>query len=472
MRSIKICILTVVIIVNIILATVQIYALYWFKSIQHLLIIQRRYPKFVIAEAIIVIIFLLFIIPLWSNDILEVTYFNEKPAKYFLFTIVGEIATPMMHLIVCIEAARLWLVSYDLHYLHASENKHWKCQIDESFAQTNWYLKNKHKYGKQKYVLLTMIFYYIPVAAIITTLYVLNFDISHYIDALFYLFVLLFVCYLYYKCRKYKNLNDNFLFFYEFRATTFIWTICICIFGVSIILLLFLNDSLHWITDMIIILNAIVACSIPSLLSVFWIPKKIQTIEEWNDELMNVQIEMSYTKPDIEMEEKTKIFPKHIDTRLYEIFKYENKFETFVQWMYREFSSESVLCFITCVQFKGYMVDCLENDTNYMDYKYLNMFYNNIPESTIVFGNCLNDDTINIETFKNIAHLVYEKYIKYDSELEINIAAKLRKKYIRFDESKWNMESKELINVFDSVIHEMFMFMRNSFIRYERQYNQ
>eukprot|EP01084_Bolivina_argentea_P121411 215141_1 len=109
----------------------------------------------------------------------------------------------------------------------------------------------------------------------------------------------------------------------------------------------------------------------------------------------------------------------------------------------------------------------MTNDTVDSDYKYINLLYSNIPKSSIVFADNLQKKNItNIEKFKEISHLLHHKYIEFNAEFEVNIAANMRMKYVRLDKANWNMDVDEFINVFDPIINEMFLFMRNSFVRY------
>ena len=43
----------------------------------------------------------------------------------------------------------------------------------------------------------------------------------------------------------------------------------------------------------------------------------------------------------------------------------------------------------------------------------------------------------------------------------------MRTQYLRMDENNWEMDLKQMVNVFDPVIQEMFGFLRASYIRFE-----
>eukprot|EP01084_Bolivina_argentea_P055127 101083_1 len=93
-------------------AVIQTYGCYRFHSAKKLLIVQKRYPKLIMIEAIVVIFHLLISLPLQTNCFMHATYFGIQSAKHF-FSVNGQsyfIIIWTMHFIACTEAARLWLV--------------------------------------------------------------------------------------------------------------------------------------------------------------------------------------------------------------------------------------------------------------------------------------------------------------------------------------------------------------------------
>eukprot|EP01084_Bolivina_argentea_P306105 528890_1 len=115
---------------NYVLGILQMYSLYRFKSMQSLLIVSKRFPVLVMTESILVIGWLLLLSPLWFNASLEATDFGIPSASYFFYNVAGIPHLTFTHGTFCIEVSRLWLVSYNLHYLHSSQNEKWKSQID------------------------------------------------------------------------------------------------------------------------------------------------------------------------------------------------------------------------------------------------------------------------------------------------------------------------------------------------------
>ena len=171
------------------------------------------------------VIGLVIIIPLDFN---RHVYFLEIPDGFWTyFCIILNAYTA--HLVVVMETCRIWLISFDLHYLHSSQNQRWKSQIDSSFALNDWYLQNRgKKWGNKLYVARWAMAYYLiaSTCAMIGYLYVEFHGASylwlyHAVNATFYAPPVALVCLVYLLCPK--QLSDEFLFLYEFSWTATIW---------------------------------------------------------------------------------------------------------------------------------------------------------------------------------------------------------------------------------------------------------
>eukprot|EP01084_Bolivina_argentea_P046516 85668_1 len=164
--------------------------------------------------------------------------------------------------------------------------------------------------------------------------------------------------------------------------------------------------------------------------------------------------------------------------KLLNVLKNEKKFEAFVHWMYREFSSETILCFIELLQFKQLLKEKIivsndviseQQNVRKMKGKREYILYENIPKSSIVYGND-SKSMDDISCFRNIAHLLYEKYVKINGELEVNIGFGLRDTYFNLDKNNYqDIEASKFIGLFDEVMEEMFKFMVQSFRRFDHQ---
>jgi len=375
-------------------------------------------------------------------------------AAWILQSVFGP---PLAHAVVLLEAGRLWLISYDLHHLHASQNEQWKTRIDTSIANTNWYIKNRNTFGNKQYVMRRVFIYYLFLMPLIITSYTIGIltdtlAISFLIDGFFFSIVLCVVLVIGYKCRNHHTLNDKMLFYYEIRLTSIIWVGCMVIY-IIVQVINFAGVDHRLVADMAIVCVTIFASAGPSLMSIAWIPRKIGQSDMWQKQLIS---DAEPTTPDV-------------DTTLIQLedtLKSKDKFGRLIRWMYREFSSENVLCFIELVQFQIHCRERVLDDhvTTDLD-PHLYELYDGIPQSIIVHPERFNNQEYIVGI---VAHALFEKYIERDSEFMVNISHKLRSKMAKYDANAWNIKQKEIIAVFQRVIDEMFIFIRQSFERYQQ----
>merc|ERR1712154_754862 len=116
--------------------------------------------------------------------------------------------------------------------------------------------------------------------------------------------------------------------------------------------------------------------------------------------------------------------------RMHAMFRDVDKFSAFVQFMYKEFSSESILCFIEFSQFKTEVMDFISghdailftNLANRNDY--VDLFADDMVQSSIVYFDNGDGGKLNsIQGLRKIAHLLYGKYIALNSAFEVNISS-------------------------------------------------
>ena len=150
----------------------------------------------------------------------------------------------------------------------------------------------------------------------------------------------------------------------------------------------------------------------------------------------------------------------------------DEAFDLFVRHCGNEHCLECVLSVIEFIQFKQKIYHKIKEDEVYKDDKHvqnmewLNILPDTCPQSDIVYGN---------DNFKLSARNLYVKYIRNESEWEINISATSRKKYILLMENgdKWLNELDEyddllkLYELFDLCIIEMIFLMKSAFSRFK-----
>eukprot|EP01084_Bolivina_argentea_P245643 411203_1 len=130
------------------LAILQIYGVFKLYSIQHLIIVSKRYPKILIIESVAAILYLTISYMCLAYNVLKPAHISELLSRtgFILYPYLG-------HFIVNAELLRLWLMFYDINYSNAIKNHQWKSKIDSNITNSNnWYLNNKNKYGNIKWV--------------------------------------------------------------------------------------------------------------------------------------------------------------------------------------------------------------------------------------------------------------------------------------------------------------------------------
>ena len=489
-----------IIIYSYIFGCIQLYAFFYFKRLDRLLIIQKRYPELVIAEVLMLLFGMFVGMPLDRNKQMHAI---SLPTAITYIAIV--VASYIPHFIVDLEACRIWLLYFDLNYLHSSKNQLWKSQIDTSFALKDWYIQHRTKWGNQRYVTRLTLIYYLIIGTIvlITHLLIQIIDPSylwlyHIVNALCYILPMGTVCYVYITCPQ--QLEDEFLFHYELKRTAIIYFVSFTLYTVAIGFefagFLILSHSMTAIL--------VVPClCLPALLSTLWIPHRINRMTAWSrmpsrDDSMDKSLDKSVSgDPPKSDSPKTaqKISTKQIMDRLRTTLGDEEKFEAFIHWMYREFSSEVILSFVEFVQFKqcikeeiaaiGGTVNQTENDR--FDYS----FYDKMPRSTIVYGqieanekgngveivytedvdpmgNVVDMDkvfekiaTAKLLRCKERAHLLFLKYVVHFAEFEINISGPTRNRYWGLDRSQYEgLDMQNMVSLFDELIAEMMKYIK------------
>ena len=217
---------------------IGIFGLFFFKKFQRLLIIQRRYPKLVIMETVVCVIGLFTSLPLDYNSTMRAVRFSSSDLNQIITYSGIFISSFTAFFMLVIEALRLWLISYDLHYLSCSKNSQWKSQIDTSYADKNWYLRKKSTWGNQlylgKYVFIYFLVFSTSKAIVhsgIEAMYRGNLWIYHSANIAYATPAVLTVFYVYFTTPK--HLQDQFLFQYEFKRTMIIWGIGFTFYSVS-----------------------------------------------------------------------------------------------------------------------------------------------------------------------------------------------------------------------------------------------
>ena len=463
----------------------QILGIYRFCELRGLAIIDKRYPRFVVLEAIASCLTISII---WPASLCQHFGYPVVWEGWPSYLSVGAVCLTYQ-IVPLTETCRLWLISYDLQYLHSSKNQQWKIAIDASYADKDWYLQNRGKWGDERYIARLGFIFHVVTSTAFCTMFSLYFFADakglYVVVPAFLGFTIYVAVPLYLYITTPRNLQDQYLFHYEFRVTAIAMTIIL--FGILTVNTLYilgypgparLTNALN-----------VICGSVPSLLSTLWIPYKVRMMKEWNPK--NTTSELERTES-----------PGTFREKLRETLSDEQKCEAFIDWMYREFCSEVILSFLEFVQFRNYVKaeirktdgnDVVAGDSDPYDF----VLYDGMPKSSIIYDSGQSNEGISQEMTlswlvhvsslsrdtdsgaaptentlikcKRIAHLFFRKYIEHHSELEINISGSLRNKYVDLEQKEYDgMNVKQFVTLYDKVLAEMMKYQSQSYQRFER----
>ena len=404
------------------------------KRLRGLLIIDKRYPGLVIPSAIVTCLNLAIVHPVLIWIIYNPEY-DEIFGKWWFYLSIS-ISNFTYQIVPIIENCRIWLIAFDLQYLHSSRNQQWKTEIDASYADKDWYLKNKGTWGDQQYVARVAFLYYIVTSTVFTIVTVLGLDESMIAVQAIWTFVNIGVpLYLYMKTPR--NLQEKFLFKFEFTWTIIIASTAPLLFIIGQVFI----QTNSWTTGWTVLFVYMMYSLWPSLLSTLLIPYKVSAMAEWNE---------AARTPKLKMQKSSCNFMQ----KLKELLKDEHKCEAFIHWMHLEFSSETILSFLEFVQFRKYAKGEIKKTDDLNTAGAVDRFdfelYDGMPRSTIVYntscaqqevtpvrqeriasssdniGSIISPSENALVRCKRIVHLFFRKYIDYHSVHEVNISGPLR----------------------------------------------
>ena len=224
----RVAVFVMVVTISYLAGSLQVYGFCLFKRNKQLLIIQRRYPQLVMMESFACIIGLFISQPLEFNTDIAAVRFSSSALDTFISYFGLVMLSYTNYFIMIIETLRLWLISYDLHYLSSSQNEQWKSQIDVSYADKDWYLRNRGKWGSERYAGKYAVMYFLFCSNVHAILKIVILDsnprfmwIHNCINKALSFPAVFTVFYVYFKTPK--CLQDELLFHYEFKRTMIIW---------------------------------------------------------------------------------------------------------------------------------------------------------------------------------------------------------------------------------------------------------
>lgn len=451
-----------------------------FQSIRALMIVQKRYPKLVLLESALAITVTLCYFPLYMNRICQLNVFSEYQ-RYL--TTITYLFYPLCHGIVFCECCRLWLMCFDINYAEvALKNREWRSKINGLAASNDWWIRNRRTFGNYNWVCRRCAICSVLSGTTSMTLFLL-FGFTQWaqlIDGCLYGLPIIVILYAYYHCPR--ATKDVLLFDLEFKTTSILFTVALAVYFIAQVL---------WFLDVflaqtLICIDGLIGLTFVSILSTLWVPRKILSKMVWWHQLYS-QLE-----------------PESAIQSLIKTFDDCKSLELFAAHLNHEYSLELLLCFVECVQFKqAFFEEYFKQrcDAVPLEGHRVTFDFGDEPlQSEIVFRSAkfrtlptlmsskhkiasfgldgrtsLSNvqRTVTLRKFKRIARLLFEKYIREGSELEINIPSQQRKEYTRLmhDEREWlyntEVSAETMSTFYDEICLSQLQLMDHAFVRFK-----
>ena len=467
--------------------------------------LNKRYPNLVMAICISSI-------AVNSNEIYyQIAIASEislnHTTLYTIFRRIYHTLLPISNMaFIYLIVLRFWLIYYDLCWNSSNFNSKWIYHINPQLIDNDFWLKHRRTLGNYtlcKKIMFTMYLIVTLTSIGLTQLWLTpGYDsfvsIADTFQILFTFIPITFCIILFCKAPKF---DDNLWIRYEFK-------ICIIILCIALI---------AWIATAVIyesveedIANFLFSFVIPfphtiSFVSTYLVLSRINQVEPHLGSVTYSDLNtVSFIKPEndtkhnddtctgntVEVTIRTPQSASSISAKkeIEDIFMDYTEFENFMKYLMREFAMESGLALLEFVQFKYYMQEELKVDGK------MDVVWNEsqFPKSWIVYESqtqtnqqpqlsnvsCEHNEVeeqINkrgsLKSLMNIVILLTDKYIAFDSILEINIAYENRKRFVaRIDKWRHNddpeINIEEIFSIFDEIILEMMLLLKPIYFRF------
>eukprot|EP01084_Bolivina_argentea_P102970 184463_1 len=429
-------------------------------------IIHKRYYYVVI---LIVFVLILLIAIDKSFYIIALTIANEtsdlqdknKQLPYILSiisSILYLICTPSVG---CAFAARAYLLYYDHKWMLASNKGRWAHLITDYYkTHTNWYIKHRATFGNPKFVFSKIL---IPICIVCSLLVLTAKFVSQALGAiivnLIYIFLIVFILVIYHRIPTHST--DCFLIKKEIKMQLILGLLTVIFTTIYVIFKDFAFNGHRYyffICPAQIIFTTIYV--LVALVSTRWVM---------------IDSGLSFKRDRNEKQEYSRTISISTTRQtspisLRQILKSREGFEAFFNFVFSEFSSESLLCIVECFQWKSFIqsiasaTDTLNLDSH-LEHFSLPTHNGKFPMSAIVY----NEELKAHEKF----NALIEKYISGFAVYEVNISfvtrTNLMNLYQRVNQTEKGclmfneeMNKQELYVIFDQVLSELISLLKGS----------
>eukprot|EP01084_Bolivina_argentea_P239149 401956_1 len=432
---------------------------------------QKRHPTLTIIYAIFTILSVCIERPVYllRHTIIQNNMLTDIHLIIYHFTIF-----PLSYLLTL----RYWMIYFNVNWIKATIDKKWKIHLNPIQTEENFYLKSKSTWGNLSWSLkrFCLIIILIDIISLISML-ILSTSMYTLISLLLNVAPIFIIFYLFFKIRQH---NDDFHILKELKIIIFLVIFSVMRYIVIGFLPIFGID----IYFRYLFLSVFSSIFMPMYLyfQTLFIVYTINHTDNQRDILqLTNHTSRSTSKSSVEMSDSNS------PISLRDTLKNEDLFESFMQHVTREWSTELLLSFIEITQLQNVIKQTYFNDDNTIQlqrYQIAILENKAIPESYIVhtksmielLNKCEINDIKEVEVEKDIefkmkSYILYKKYIDDCSELQINISGKQKNKLQDcMDEIdmfiQLNIKKKELFSIYTDVINELAKLLRYSYDRF------
>eukprot|EP01083_Nonionella_stella_P070762 189484_1 len=423
-----------------------------FYRMRHRQALQKRCPKLVYLATVSCILYLVgfqFFSALGTiyEDTQSGAMFNLLSSIFYAFSIHG---------VAIAFIGRSWIIYFNIQWRIQTEKQAWVIHIDNSSSSSFWFIKHRKDYGSNRFIFIVMFSYYIIEASVISALLIMALPWA-ILDMLCHSIEIIILVILWNKIPAFYDvfgIKEELKYIlcvaaalllificgnvgYAFSGYTFVgWYLFMFIYSVCLTVIALLFNGY------------IFRSKFTKLLARSYEIKDLMLQNVHNAHQQNIQGVDENNQNTIQLKET---------------LNSKELIEAFFIHLADEFSVELLLSFVEFTQFKS----CLMNDHGFMD-KIQDIvhgdalrnvsIYNRLPQSHIVY-----------ESHKHVPHVgrylwitkaLFDKYVNYGAEFEINISYKDKQQIISFVNTycdERNFGENASIDLGKEQLYELFM---------------
>eukprot|EP01083_Nonionella_stella_P122663 369190_1 len=444
-------IVSILIGIRCILCVLIIYYAFRFHKFRSHQALQKRYPPLVYLTSTCIVMFLgfernfvdiAFIYNTFGIDLHSINLhqdghiFKLLQAIFYSFTVHGA-AILLIY--------RAWIVYFNIHFGKQIQKQKWSVHINSFSQSSSWFIKHKKDFGSHRFITYSLVAYYVIETVLLWILFLFAMTLFNAIDSIFFLVEIITLIVIWIKTPAFY---DIFGLKNELRYALYLVASGFVTYLVYIIVAL-ATESGHSIWSFAVIELAIALCiglaAIMFTSYIFYSKYKYLLLKQNDLDRLCIN--------------------ENVDQlTLAETLKDTQLIEAFFKHLSDEFSVELLLAFVEMIQFKRLMENEAEiGNINENSKVFRYSVCEEVPRSYIVFE--AHKNVQNADKYGLIAKVLFDKYVNYSAEFEINISYSERERIVAFIKNGV-YDKYELYTLYDNCIDKLYWLMLHSHNRF------